>query len=184
MLTAPVLHYEPLLWAQIQNGEICISEKYVGNREESWACFSLELLHSDLQWRWLGPSISLLSLQNRWGNNSSQKKGCPNHWIILLAHFIDLGCWEGMANGFWDQEGGKSIYLLSNTSDRFSSLGFWIRTWQIQQVPLLSLRPGIVATKTGQCTLLPWFPWMLDIARYCCWGQSILIWQSKRKGVT
>lgn len=174
--------------AQIQNGEICISGKYVGMGEEPWASFSLELLHPDLQCRWLGQYIhlvSLLSLQNRWGNTSCQKKGYRNHWIFLLALCIDLGCWEEVENGVWDQEGGKSSYLLSNTPDGFSSLDFWIRTCLASTAGvLLSLRQGIVAAKTGQCSLLPWFPWTLDIARYCCWGQSILIWQSKRKAVT
>lgn len=115
----------------------------------------------------------------------ARKKGYQNHWIFLLALCIDLGCWEEVENGVWDQEGGKSRYLLSNTPDGFSSLDFWIRTCLASTAGvLLSLRQGIVAAKTGQCSLLPWFPWMLDIARYCCWGQSILIWQSKRKAVT
>lgn len=57
----------------------------------------------------------------------------------------------------------EEIYLLSNTSDSISSLNFCIRTWQIQQVPLLSWRPRIAAAETGQCSLFPWFPWRLDI---------------------
>lgn len=135
-----------------------------------------------VQMAWAIHLVSLPSSENRWGNTSCQEKGYSNHWIILLALFIDIGCWEGwkIAFGIRQEEG----VLLSNPSDSFSSLDFWIGTWQIQQVPSLSLRQGRVAAKTGQCTLFLWFPWMLDIARYCCRGQSILVWQSKRKAVT
>lgn len=135
VLTNRNLHDVPILGAQI-HGEIYISRKHVGGREESWASFSLELLwlellHPDLQCRWVGQDIhlvSLLSLQNRWGNTSCKSKGCPNHWMTLLALFTDLGCWEGVENGLWDQEGGKNSYPLSNTSDNFSRLGFCIRS--------------------------------------------------------
>lgn len=135
VLTKQNLHYVPILGAQI-HGEIYISRKHVGGREESWASFSLELLclellHPDLQCRCVGQDIhlvSLLSLQNRWGNTSCKSKGCPSHWMTLLALFTDLSCWEGVENGLWDQEGGKNSYLLSNASDNFSRLGFCIRS--------------------------------------------------------
>lgn len=58
------------------------------------------------------------------GKHLLPEKGHPNHWIILFALFIDLGCWEEVENGFWDQEGRKTISLLSITSDSVSSLDF------------------------------------------------------------
>lgn len=48
----------------------------------------------------------------------------------------------------------------------------------------MSPRQGIVAAKTGQCSLLAWFPWILDVAGYCCWGQINLMWQSEIEAMT
>lgn len=175
------LYYDPILWAQIQNGEICISGKYRGKREEPWGSFSLELLHADLRCRWLGPSIwSLFFLQRTDGKHLLPGKRVLKPLDYTACSFCRSALLGRLENSFWDRAGGRSMA----PSDSFSSLDFWIRTWQIQQVPSLSLRQGRVAAKTGKCILFLWFPWMLDIARYCCRGQSILVWQSNRKTVT